>query len=223
MPLVDKRNSYKPLLVSLVALFLLGPLFGSLPLLKHALAVLFMVMLCAAFYAVSSDNKYHKLATIFVGGAVITEIARLFVDYPAVRYLNSAFEIPFLVFVTWIMFSRMIKEQEVSADTIFGSVCVYFMIGLCWGLLYAVVELVNPGSFAGSQESFNESSQLSNFLYFSLVTMTTLGYGDIVPIDRFAQSLATMQAIFGQMYIAILVARLVAIQITDSLSGKTKS
>jgi len=91
---------------------------------------------------------------------------------------------------------------------------VYLLLGVIWGLTYSMLELAMPGSFDGFS-AWGERGWDSEWLYFSFVTMTTLvGYGDLLPISATARALAYLQAVFGQFYIAVLVAGLVSAYIS---------
>ena len=96
--------------------------------------------------------------------------------------------------------------------------CAYLLIGIIWADVYAILENIVPGSFTtgGIQLAADPGAvivtareQLAHFSYFSLVTLSTLGYGDITPVTRPARALASTEAIFGQLYLAVLIARLV--------------
>jgi amino acid transporter len=122
---------------------------------------------------------------------------------------SRAFEIAFILFVTWVILRYIMTEREVTTDTVYGAVCAYILIGLVFAIAYGLLEMFEPGSFRGITTT---DPQLNwDFTYFSLVTMTTLGYGDITPVHELARSMATLQAITGQFYVAVLVARIVAI------------
>ena len=116
------------------------------------------------------------------------------------------------------------KAERVSSDTVIGSVCAYMLIGATWALLYSLTELVSPGSFhftaaaAGAAEQVMRHRDYPVLMYFSFVTLASLGYGDIIPVHGGARMLATAEAIVGQFYVAILVARLVALHLAHSRS-----
>ncbi|MCE7869641.1 two pore domain potassium channel family protein [bacterium CPR1] len=93
----------------------------------------------------------------------------------------------------------------------FGSVCAYMLLALIFALAYTFLELGQPGSFRLETHSTQVNVIFDEMLYFSLVTVTTLGYGDVVPLGREARSLATAEAIFGQFYIAVVVGRLLSL------------
>ena len=103
-------------------------------------------------------------------------------------------------------------------NKIVGSVTIYLLIGIIWALLYGLVEQVFTGSFSGNLLNVG-GSQFWDLIYFSFVTLTTLGYGDILPMNTYARTLAYMEAIAGQFYIAILVASLVGAHLSERHSG----
>jgi hypothetical protein len=103
---------------------------------------------------------------------------------------------------------QVVVGTDINVNRLAGAVCVYLLLGVIWAMFYTLVNAVSPGSFAGFAPMVDLGWD-SEWLYFSFVTMTTLGYGDILPVSATARGLAYMQAVFGQFYIAILVAGLV--------------
>ena len=106
-----------------------------------------------------------------------------------------------------------------TADTIFGAVAVYLLYGVAMALMFQFVNNVAPGSVissVGEAYSLTERhDQFSEFLYFSFVTLTSVGYGDLTPISAPARSLAMLEGVIGQLYLAILIARLVGIHVAQ--------
>jgi len=96
----------------------------------------------------------------------------------------------------------------VTAQRVQGAVAAYLLLGLAWAAAYAFVAALAPGAFATARP---ESTHSRSYLYFSFVTLTTLGYGDITPVHHAARSLAMLEALTGQLYPAILIARLVTL------------
>lgn len=100
-------------------------------------------------------------------------------------------------------------------NTVFGAVCGYFLLGLFWAFVYVGIEKIDPGTFAFSEALDSEASErLTELLYFSFVTITTLGYGDITPVGDLARALVVLEAFIGQVYLVVLVARLVSLAYT---------
>lgn len=114
----------------------------------------------------------------------------------------------FVIVAIWATGRQIIPGDEISANRVIGAVNLYLLFGVLWAMVYALDEKIAPGSFAGLSEPLNQGWS-SEWVYFSFVTMTTLGYGDITPVSATAKTLAYMQAVFSQFYLAILVAGLV--------------
>ena len=123
----------------------------------------------------------------------------------------------FLLVAIVFTMKQVAVGTDMSANRIIGAVCVYLLLGVIWALAYSLLEFAVPGSFSGFTP-WTDRGWDSEWLYFSFVTMTTLGYGDLLPISSSARAMAYLQAIFGQFYIAILVAGLVSAYISDRQS-----
>ncbi len=116
---------------------------------------------------------------------------------------------------------RAIFIKQVSGDAILGAVCGYLLLGIVWSLLYYAVETASPGSFqlppprdAGVTAQRLDRGTLS---YYSFVTLATVGYGDVTPVTPLARTLAWIEAIAGQFYLAVLVAGLVGFKVTQAM------
>jgi hypothetical protein len=117
-----------------------------------------------------------------------------------------------------VILARVMKDRKVTTDTILGSMCGYLLLGIVWTMLFALVELLEPGSFLSGgrplvdmQGDLAKQHVFANFIYYSFVTLTTLGYGDITPASPPARALSSLEAVTGQLYIAVLIARLVGL------------
>jgi len=118
----------------------------------------------------------------------------------------------FLAVVIYVVFSEVVRSTHVDADTVMGAMCVYLLIGFMWTNLYAIVYTIEPAAFR-----FPENWQVDQglvapeftFGYYSFVTLTTLGFGDVIPITYRARTLSWLEAVFGVTYLAVVVASLV--------------
>ena len=121
----------------------------------------------------------------------------------------------FLAFTSsLILVDILLRSKHVDADLIYGAVGIYLMIGFVFAFAFALLETTIPGSFSGLQEVISAHATTDPMVYFSFVTLTTLGYGDISPITSVAMTMSYLEAIIGQLFLAILVARLVGMHIT---------
>ena len=110
-----------------------------------------------------------------------------------------------LIASLWATFANLVKERAGNVDNLMGAIFGYILLGATWAILYAQMERWQPGSFA-----FEEGADLSSkMIYFSMVTLTTLGYGDVLPKTRPAEVMAGLQAIVGVLYIAVMVGSIV--------------
>ena len=128
----------------------------------------------------------------------------------------------FLFYVAFVVLDAVLRERHVTTDTVLGGICVYLLAGIGWALLYALVLAFEPGAMvaAGAPISYEIERGFSLLLYFSFVTLTTLGYGDVTPHSDVARMFAAGEAVFGQLFIAILIARLVGMRIASSNEGE---
>ncbi len=141
-----------------------------------------------------------------------------FVDMPFLVFVGDCFGIAFIAFLVIIILSFIFGERKVTINVIYASIVVYLLIAIMWSFVYAVLESTQPGSFAIGEGQIEVGRRL--YIYYSFVTITTLGYGDITPTTDLANSVSFLEAVTGQLYIAILIARLVGIHIAQSMNKK---
>jgi Ion channel len=128
-----------------------------------------------------------------------------------------------LALLTAVLLRHVFREGPITADRIRGAIAVYLLIGVLWCLAYQLLDHVAPGSFHFPETGLLVHGRLSHRLaYFSFVTLTTVGYGDITPLHPIARSLAAAEALVGQLYPAILIGRLVSLQISNRQGGASK-
>ena len=138
--------------------------------------------------------------------------------------LRNILDVAFLGLVAVLIIKYIFSTNRITFDYINAALCVYLILGLLWVSLYDIAEIIEPGSFALPNDG------LTNFdgheirgdvvirkIYFSFVTLLTLGYGDVSPINSIARLLAIIEALIGQIFLVVLVARLVGIHVAQSL------
>lgn len=134
----------------------------------------------------------------------------------------------FLLYATFSILLDVFSGQDASVDKLFGSVCAYLMVGICFGMVYLSLDVTVAGSFSfggvPSQKLVYDqwTQKYSEFVYYSFITMTTVGYGDILPLSAAARSVAMTQAVFGQFYMALMVGRLLAMHLS-TISNEPES
>jgi hypothetical protein len=129
----------------------------------------------------------------------------------------------FFCYIAGLILIDILRAKMVSLDIIAAGISVYLFFGNICGLIYAIIGRVDPKAFtipeATASYLGNNLSEISSAMYFSFVTLTTLGYGDITPVNSFARSLAFLEAAMGQIYLTVLIASLVGIRISTSGKG----
>ena len=128
-----------------------------------------------------------------------------------------------LVVCVLLLRDIIVRSHTVTRNLILGAINIYLMMALAFAFAYGLTEHLHPGSFTGLEEFGGGAADVINLLYFSFVTMTTLGYGDISPLTSFGMTTAYIEATFGQLYLAILLARLVSLYIQDPRPAEAMS
>ena len=221
-PAIPQKNSSQTrfllLLVSLLALMVLEPFLFDYTRLRFLLEIFFSIILFASIYAVSEKKGVSLMAILLALPKFGTTWASISISHPLLNFFDSFLGIIFIAYIIVLILKHIFNQDNVTAETIYGAIVVYILLGLMWVFLYYLTELLHPGSFSLTEVLDAESKK--SLYFFSFVTLTTLGYGDITPVSAPARSLAMLEAIVGQMYIAVLIARLVGIHISQGLLKK---
>jgi hypothetical protein len=123
-----------------------------------------------------------------------------------------------LVYAVSILIGHLFQRTDVTVDTILSAVVTYLLVAIAFTLVFEIIELRQPGAFSGLPVNAHSSRRElgSSMVYFSLVNITTMGYGDIVPVSSLARPLAVLEGVFGQLYLAVMIARLVGLHLVGS-------
>ncbi len=207
------------LLVSLALLvFVVLPLEAS-GLIGRAWMFFVDVWMAGVILAGASALGWHKLRRgLVILGAVILTVTlglRVLARSVPTRWTEgaaSALSILVVSVLVALILAQVFREGPANRDRIFGAVAAYLLIGLDWALGYRLVDVIDPGSFRGLSWA-PEAHNLYAFVYFSLSTLTTAGFGDIVPLTLPARSLNNLECLVGQLFPAVLLARLVSMSI----------
>ena len=205
------------MLLSLIVLFLANPAmdhFGH----GKFWSLLVITQLLFAVYAISLGRRSLLIAAALVTPGILGEVSFFAFQTEATRLFAGISVSLFLAYVALVVFrASVFGSGRMSSDRLAGAISVYLLLGLCWAMAYGVIAALAPGSFNGVGAPTPEQSRdVQNFIYFSFVTLTTLGFGDIAPVTLGARTLVWMEAVFGQLYLAVTIARMVSLQISGS-------
>jgi voltage-gated potassium channel len=206
-----QQTNFIYLLIALLILLFAIPLaddfnMASAPVVR---GLVFSVLLLVGIWSLRGGGRFFTVGMAFVVAGVALNVTTINLHSPFLQFGSILSLIGFLLVAITYTMKQVVISNEISLNRIVGAICIYLLLGIIWAMTYTVVELASPESFAGFAAT-REQGWDSEWLYFSFVTMTTLGYGDILPISATARGLAYIQAVVGQFYIAILVAGLVS-------------
>jgi voltage-gated potassium channel len=224
----DKEESVRRV-INLKHVFLTALLLGLLllrPLLPSAVmdAIFVPAMILSAWLA-GGRTRRSIIVTVISGVAAFAllvfdltahEQFRAMVRQP-LGFLVTAAAIGLLLYCGGVIMHSLLTAKRVFVDEIIGTFNIYLIMGYVWSYVYIFVELIQPGSF---QPATPEDTLGLRFIYFSFITLTTVGFGDTVPASPLAQMLVIFEAIAGQFYVAVVVAYLVSMYITHNLATK---
>ena len=212
------ENRFLFVLVAILGFLILSPLLDNFFRLSLLLDIFLTIIFISAIYAVSQKRHYFFIGTLLILPLLLATWTKHFLMSPALSLIGTCSGILFFAFMVITIVSFVFKQTRVTLNVINASVVVYLLMAMMWTMLFILVEKVQPGSFSTLKIHAEESTY--NFFYYSFVTITTLGYGDITPSTEIARSLALLEAVIGQIYLVVLVARLVGIHIAQSMAER---
>jgi len=215
---VTAQNNFSYLTTALVLLLLASALseqfaagYGA-----HLIEAATILALASGVWSIRRDRWLFRTGIGFGAGILVATLFSIFLKQTGLGLLQLGLMLGFFLITTWVAGRQVLAVAEVDRNKIVGAVCLYLLLAMIWTTLYLIAEELQPGSFNG----LNPDYWYNNFgdvVYFSFVTLTTLGYGDITPALPLPRFLVYMEAIIGQFYLAIMVASLVGIRISMRL------
>jgi voltage-gated potassium channel len=234
-------HRHSALLIALITAFVVRPLIGDTGAGFILFSIALVMLLLVALYNINVDELVgergllltearHRrlLGWILAVAAGVDRIATIFVHNPMLSMAGTISWLLFVVFIASSQLRSVLRQREVTGETICMAVSVYLLFGFAWALLYALIFQRHPEAFSGilsaTQVRPTEFQHLFPiFGYFSLTTLSTIGFGDITPVTIQARYAAVAEGIAGQFYLAILVARLVGMQMSQSPTQHTEN
>ncbi len=177
-------------------------------------AVAFSVLLLVGVWSLKAGGRFFTVGMVMAISGVILNVLVINLNSAVFQYSSLVLLIGFLLVTIIFTLRQVLFGTKLDANRLVGAICVFLLLGVIWALAYSLLELVAPSSFTGFTPERGAGWD-SHWLYFSFVTLTTLGFGDITPVSATARSLVYLQAVAGQFYVAILVAGLVSAYISD--------
>lgn len=229
--LLPRRHT--ALLAALVTAFAVRPMVGDFKFAPIGFSMALIVLMLVSLYTVQVDELIGEREMLVaqkkrrgnIGWLLAIPAAgeRIIIALVHNRYVvvtGMVFWLLFFAYIIWNEIHALLRQKEVTAETISMSISVYLLLGLTWAVLYILIFYLQPGSFSFANPPPKGADEriFPVLVYFSLVTISTVGFGDISPLSLQARYAAVAEAITGQFYLAILVARLVGLYMSRTAS-----
>ena len=202
----------------LILLCLILGLLVIVPILQRFVALrifidIFMTAIFISMVYTFSYKKVHVVAGVFLAVVMLASLWLQYLDPNKwILPVGMLAGVIFIAMVIASIISLIIKSEEICREIIYAAILMYLLAALMWAFIYTFLELVDPASF---NIALNRSDgYLPVFQYYSFVTITTLGYGDITPITDVAKAFSMLEAVIGQLYLVVAVAWLVGMHVS---------
>jgi len=206
----DSDTGLAALLVLLVLyIFIIYPLFGADTAKGNLGSAFFSLILLAGVIAVSRHKSTRISVVILAIVALVTRWMNVAIGGRLDHLVASSAAIVFFAVQIWFISKRVFRRGGVNVYRILGAVAIYLLIAITWANIYVVIHLTSPQAFSFAPQVQIIEPPIWEMLYFSVVTLTTLGYGDITAVQPIARSAVMLEGLIGQLYPAIVLALLV--------------
>ncbi|MCB1135718.1 MAG: two pore domain potassium channel family protein [Chlamydiia bacterium] len=218
--LLREQGSWFYLFHALLALLILYPYLETYAedKIPWALNLLNALVIVSVVYSVSF-NRGQFVLVLFL--AIPSILCDWMPQSDPIRLVGIAFTVLLYAYAILMILPFLLHAEEVETEEIYGAAALYLLLGLIWASLFQAVEILYPGSFhIESIHNLDRVFNWSDLLFFSFTTITTLGYGDIVPVTSQARSLAMIEAFTGVIYLAVIISRSIGLYVAQSLEKK---
>jgi voltage-gated potassium channel len=218
MHFIGYKSKFFYLLCSLILYFVGASFLSGINYTTALLSLFFSIIILFCVYIVSRSKKLI-ITTLALGLVSLTNhwIMYFFNLKPAYFAFSCLINIIFLGIITTVVLRLIMEHKRITSDTLFGAISAYFLIGFIWTYLYILIDVINPSAFSAHTISSSIHEKTQHFLYFSFTTLTTLGYGDILPLSNVARTFSWLEAVAGQTYLAVWISQLVGLRISQKV------
>jgi hypothetical protein len=177
----------------------------------NSIFILFLSLsIISGVFAMSRERTFISIALLVGIPAILAKWITYAFYTDTADIFGYVFSIIFFGIFAFFLLIHLLKSDRITGDTIAGAISIYLLIGIAFAFAYILMEQLQPGSFYFNTEIKPNGLNLMDYVYFSFVTMTTMGYGDITPVTPTLQSVAYFEALIGSIYIVVFIARLVS-------------
>jgi hypothetical protein len=190
--------------------FLLIPLFGNYPFIMSIMNLFWMLFIFAGIFAFSTSKKQTILISIIPVLFIIFSWITTYLKTPFLLISELCLSVCTFLLLIILILKKVFESGPISVHRVAGSIVIYMLLAQIWTVVYIFFYDHIPGSFQLTLPAFESNSIQANFLYFSYVTLSTTGFGEILPLHPMARALVNLESIFGVLYPVVLIGRLVS-------------
>lgn len=216
-----RNHGPKALLLLLVLHFVAAPLSADFRGARYLVDAMYVAMLLGALAAGRRRITLRNPMVIAVAVGIVIRPIALHFDTPTLWAFVEAYSTILMFYVAWVILTNVTRDRRVTSDTIAGAAAVYILLAIAFSSAHHAVALQGDNEYSNVVMSEPHRDQTFQFYYYSVVTQTTLGYGDMTPRTNLARGLTMAQVVIGQLYLAVLLARLVAMELAQRRRGES--
>ena len=197
------KNRFIYIIFAIMLVMLINPFIRNTGRSGYFFATILVAMIpLASYYALTEDRNRASIIFLIAAPFVILDGINMFFTNHYLMVVTYSFGTILYFYIVVLLVRNLLSQRVITANLIYCAISIYLLIGIMWAGIYTVLEGISPGSFSGTSET-------TDLLYFSFVTLTTVGFGDVAPLSILAKRLAIFEAAMGGIYMAIIIAMIV--------------
>ena len=208
--LLHSKERFLILMGLIMALLVFGPILEQFVAVRILIDVFLTAIILSMLYIVSHKKRLIQIGRLLAMVMLISLWLKYFYNYNLFAATSMMVGVLFTVVVTACTLAFIMKSETVTREVIYAAMLVYLLVAQLWALVYTFLDLINPASFNLPQGQ----SDFLLFEYYSFVTLTTLGFGDITPLTKVAKAFSVLEAVIGQLYLVVVVAWFVGMHVS---------
>jgi voltage-gated potassium channel len=208
--LLHSKERFLILMGLIMALLVLGPILEKFVAIRILIDIFLTAIVLSMLYIATYKKRLVQIGRLLAMVMLISLWLKYFFNYEVFAATSMMIGVLFTIVVTAHTLAFIIKSETVTREVIYAAMVVYLLGAQLWALVYTFLDLIDPASFNLPQGQ----SDFLLFEYYSFVTLTTLGYGDITPLTKVAKSFSVLEAVIGQLYLVVVVAWFVGMHVS---------
>jgi hypothetical protein len=197
------KSRFIYIIFAIMLVLLVNPFIRPLGLIGHLFSTLLLAMIpFTSAYALTEDRKKAIIVLFIAAPFVILDGLNFFFTNRPLMVVAFSFGTILYFYIVVLLVKNLLSIRVITTDLIYCAISIYLLIGIMWAGIYTVLEGISPGSFS-------ETSETPDLLYFSFVTLTTVGFGDVAPLSILGKRIAVFEAAMGSIYMAVIIAMIV--------------